>query len=349
MSQSSRAKQQRATRLRRGQATVSSTLSDTPQMTESGVDDVVDRFAEAARALIAGDDERAERALAPVAGETIDSDPIVRMPVLPAPPYLPANGTMTASPPHRTIAGIYLRDSFICVYCGRRTIFLGVLRLISARLPEAVPFHPNWKRSVTHRIYWDLSTSVDHLTPVSRGGDRSDPANLVTACARCQYQKKNQSLDSLGWKLRIPTRNWDGLTNPYAPLWEGSRRQAGSHRLWIGHFNAARSTSASPRRRRGCIASPVWSLCCHSVSPQRPGESKHPPPVPAIRAHSTRASTAGAPPALVPTPPGRRRRVSRGPGGCASSPKQTRGRQLGSTGSSGRRLTWAAAPPGPSC
>jgi hypothetical protein len=44
-------------------------------------------------------------------------------------------------------------------------------------------------------------------------------ANLVTACARCQYQKSNLPLSALGWTIRDSDRTWDGLISSYDALW----------------------------------------------------------------------------------------------------------------------------------
>lgn len=63
-----------------------------------------------------------------------------------------------------TRLAIYLRDNFVCAYCG--------VNLASAP-PNAV--------------------TLDHLTPRSRGGSNK-PANLVTACARCNFTRKATSV-----------------------------------------------------------------------------------------------------------------------------------------------------------
>jgi hypothetical protein len=42
-------------------------------------------------------------------------------------------------------------------------------------LPERFPFHPNWKTDVTHPAYWEVSATIDHLTPVTRGGYSTAP------------------------------------------------------------------------------------------------------------------------------------------------------------------------------
>lgn len=113
------------------------------------------------------------------------------------------------------------------------------MRLISMRFPEAFPYHPNWKRSVAHRLYGDISTTVDHVEAVSTGGDWLAADNLETACARCQYQKSNRSLESLGWsRRREPGAAWDGLVPQLRPLWRALGHPAGNYEQWVNTFEA---------------------------------------------------------------------------------------------------------------
>lgn len=37
---------------------------------------------------------------------------------------------------------LFLRDGFIDRYTGKKLVFSGILRLISIRMPETFPFHP---------------------------------------------------------------------------------------------------------------------------------------------------------------------------------------------------------------
>ena len=107
---------------------------------------------------------------------------------------------------------VYVRDGFIDRYSGTRLIFPGVLRLLSLHLPTDFPFHPNWKMSETHEAYWELSATVDHVVPVTRGGANSEE-NWVTTSMRRNSAKANWTLEELGWTLLPPGRldDWDGL------------------------------------------------------------------------------------------------------------------------------------------
>jgi 5-methylcytosine-specific restriction endonuclease McrA len=197
-------------------------------------DEEVDILADAARALTAGDDGAARTALAPIAGQTLLSHPIMAAPQRPG-RYPPGQGAKTRSPPRSVVAATYLRDSFTCVYCGRRTVVLPVLGLVSEMLPAEFPCHPNWKRDIAHRFYWDLSTTLDHVAAVSTGGDWRAEANLVTACARCQYQKGNRSLTDLGWRVQRVSSRWDGLSTLLSDLWRRAGRPVRTA-SWVAEY-----------------------------------------------------------------------------------------------------------------
>ena len=46
---------------------------------------------------------------------------------------------------HRQRLELFQRDRFTDRYSGQRLVFPGTLRLLSHLLPEAFPYHPNWK------------------------------------------------------------------------------------------------------------------------------------------------------------------------------------------------------------
>ena len=113
----------------------------------------------------------------------------------------------------RRWCAVFARDCYTCRYCQRRTIAPPVLRIVSHLFPDVFRFHPNWKTSETDAAYFVLSTSADHVIPVTRGGT-DDPMNLVTACWTCNGQKSNFLLSELpSWKLGpIVTSSWMGGT-----------------------------------------------------------------------------------------------------------------------------------------
>lgn len=106
---------------------------------------------------------------------------------------------------------VFLRDGFIDRYTGTRLVFPGTLKLLSRKLPDAFPAHPNWKLEKTHLAYWELFPTLDHVVPVARGGgDESE--NWVTTSMLRNAVKGHWTLDELGWELRPPGHlsDWDG-------------------------------------------------------------------------------------------------------------------------------------------
>jgi 5-methylcytosine-specific restriction endonuclease McrA len=197
-------------------------------------DSDVDIIAAVASALTAGDRDAARAALAPIAGQTIVTHPIIATSHLPS-RYPAGTGPKTRSPSNAVVAAVYLRDRFTCVYCTRRTVVLPLLGLVSELMPAEFPWHPNWKRDVAHRFYWDLSTTLDHVEAVSTGGNWAAEPNLVTACARCQYQKSNRSPADLGWQIHRTTAAWDGLTAFLPGLWERANRPK-RFAVWVSEY-----------------------------------------------------------------------------------------------------------------
>ncbi|MGH9871554.1 MAG: HNH endonuclease [Pyrinomonadaceae bacterium] len=142
--------------------------------------------------------------------------------------------------------GVFVRDGFIDRYSGDRLIFPPVLRVLSSALPEAFPYHPNWKTDVTHPAYWEIAATVDHLVPVTRGGTDAE-SNLITTSMAHNFAKMNWSLAELGWHL-CPAgdlRVWDGLIHwfvDYATK-NAAAIDNSSTRQWL---RAARATLSVP-------------------------------------------------------------------------------------------------------
>jgi 5-methylcytosine-specific restriction endonuclease McrA len=132
-------------------------------------------------------------------------------------------------------ARIFQRDSFVCGYCGIRTIPLQILELLD------IPFTRGWAGGQTHEALL-MATCCDHIIPVTRGGN-SLAENLATACWKCNAIKAEFLLKEVGWKEPKkgprPKETWRGLTEYYAMLW----RAAGSpepdrHERWMALFSA---------------------------------------------------------------------------------------------------------------
>lgn len=107
---------------------------------------------------------------------------------------------------------VFVRDGFIDRYAGTRLIFPGVLRICSLAMPDAFPFHPNWRMRDTHEAFWELSPTIDHVIPIARGGADNE-SNWVTTSMRRNSAKSNWTLEQLGWQLHPSgdIGDWDGL------------------------------------------------------------------------------------------------------------------------------------------
>ncbi len=119
---------------------------------------------------------------------------------------------------------LFLRDGFIDRYSGKKLVFIGILRLISFLMPEAFPYHTNWKMDSCHQAYWELAPTLDHIVPVTRGGlDRLD--NWVTTSMLRNSIKSNWTLEEIGWPLLPPGNraDWDGLITTFTQLVEADR------------------------------------------------------------------------------------------------------------------------------
>jgi hypothetical protein len=160
-------------------------------------DDAVDVLQAVVGALIAGGEERARALLAPIAGQTRLSHPITPMPTL-APAWRPGTGAKTRNPPKAVIAAVWVRDCFTCSYCCRRTIPANINRLVSGRLGASFGYQKTWRSDLTHRRYWDLSTSLDHIEPVSLGGSWSEVSNPPPAGAARSRSRRCRSTSSAG-------------------------------------------------------------------------------------------------------------------------------------------------------
>ena len=156
------------------------------------------------------------------------------------------NNVKRQAVPKQKQAEMFLRDNFTCRYCGTKAIFKGALRMISESLPQSFPFHPNWKVSESHMSYWWLTSSVDHLVPVARGGSNKLD-NLVTACYRCNDMKPQWLTEEIGWELLEPSQEeWDGLVHVFRELMHRRLQQDTAIvqenalrewlKVWDGHY-----------------------------------------------------------------------------------------------------------------
>ncbi len=126
---------------------------------------------------------------------------------------------------------VFSRDNFRCRYCRRLVVLGAALRLLSERFPDLLQYHPHGKRDSTHPVYYEILASCDHVLPVSRGGT-ADEANLVTACARCQFMKSDWLLEELRWTMRPIEPGWDGLSASFAEAMVSSPVESQELKAW---------------------------------------------------------------------------------------------------------------------
>jgi len=132
----------------------------------------------------------------------------------------PATGYRSPSPGRKRdsvrkadLEAVFARDRFTCRYaqCGRKTIALPALKLLSRVFPDLLPYHPNWKPLEDHALYWTSSTSMEHEISFPSGGT-SAIENLLTTCYQCNDVKKHLPLELLGWTVApVSAIAWDGL------------------------------------------------------------------------------------------------------------------------------------------
>jgi len=107
---------------------------------------------------------------------------------------------------------VIARDGHNCVFCGMPVIRSEVRAALDKAYPEA-KIWGNTNRT-QHAAFQCLWLQYDHLLPRSRGGDNS-PANVVVACAPCNYGRRELMLDEVGVidprTLPVLRTSWDGL------------------------------------------------------------------------------------------------------------------------------------------
>jgi 5-methylcytosine-specific restriction endonuclease McrA len=158
-------------------------------------------------------------------------------------PVLPTPRAYTESQATR----VFARDGFIDRYSGERLVFPGTLRLLSLKLPEAFPYHRNWKVSETHPAFWQFCATIDHVVPITRGGTDAE-SNLVTTSMLRNSSKGHWLIEELGWVLKPPgvCAEWDGLMSWFftQAAAEPSFLRQPFIRRW--HLAATQSAAAQP-------------------------------------------------------------------------------------------------------
>jgi hypothetical protein len=142
---------------------------------------------------------------------------------------------------------VFQRDGFVDRYSGRRLLFPGVLRVLSAHLPIPFPYQPNGRDTETHLAYWELFPVIDHVRPMTRGG-LDAPENWVTTSMLRHSAKAGWTLEDLGWWIH-PAGNlarWDGLQSWFMSHMEGTPKLQESRAL-RGWYQAVVATGSAVR------------------------------------------------------------------------------------------------------
>lgn len=138
---------------------------------------------------------------------------------------------------------VFLKDGFIDRYSGEKMVFPPVLRLLSNLMPTEFPFHNNWKMSECHFAYWQLLPTIDHVIPVTRGGEDNE-SNWVCTSQLKNSIKSNWLLEEIGWKLHEPgdLKDWDGLLNWFMLYVDAHQEVMGDKYIHSWHSAAKRAS-----------------------------------------------------------------------------------------------------------
>lgn len=90
---------------------------------------------------------------------------------------------------------VLARDGYKCRYCGLPVIDARIRKQAHLLYPDAVPWDSRDNKN-QHAGFQCLWLQYDHVEPHSHGG-RSDPDNVVIACASCNYGKDRFTLRQL--------------------------------------------------------------------------------------------------------------------------------------------------------
>ncbi len=129
-----------------------------------------------------------------------------------APPYLTER--VTKRMPSKSLENqIYNRDGWRCRFCDSKVISKTARKILNENFPDAARWGS--KNIQKHYGLALMESTLDHITPHSRGGD-NEPNNLVTACGPCQFGRGGWVLDEVGllnpFLFEPIVDDWDGLT-----------------------------------------------------------------------------------------------------------------------------------------
>jgi 5-methylcytosine-specific restriction endonuclease McrA len=141
---------------------------------------------------------------------------------------------------------VFLRDGWICRWCGRPVIFAPVMKYLerlvrSSGVARPLAYHDaHWTRR-NAPLLDHLGAVIDHVDAYSHGGP-DVTENFATACNKCNANKSNAACSE--FTRRSPRhavkgkygepRNWDGLSALFVVLAERAPETASaSERDWL--------------------------------------------------------------------------------------------------------------------
>ena len=209
------------------------------------VDRYADALSDSARSLTNGDVDQARRSIEPIAFERWEGR--LRY-AAKAATGLDGSERRARDVTDRVRARVFLRDKMTCTYCGGRCIPRNVLVAFSDLFPEALPYHPNYRRGSIHPMYWALAPEADHRFAHARGG-AGDVDNLTTLHTMCNARKSDSLVTELP-AIDKPEHvlRWDGLLAAYPSIVALTRElgqphsAAGYHERWLRNFSQSPGT-----------------------------------------------------------------------------------------------------------
>ena len=166
-------------------------------------------------------------------------------------PFKPKEKTKRAYT-QREMLNTFVRDGFIDRYSGERLYNPGFLRLLNVLLPDQFPYDAHGHFEKCHEICWDLMPSLDHQTPLARGG-ADDKSNWITTSMRRNMAKGPWALQDLGWHLHSPGSldEWDGGCATFVHLVESFSEKYKTHRYIMDWYKLTKAHSKLPKIYEG--------------------------------------------------------------------------------------------------
>jgi 5-methylcytosine-specific restriction endonuclease McrA len=129
-------------------------------------------------------------------------------------------------------APVFVRDRWLCRYCGVEILFSPALKALDTVSPGHSYYSQQGSRSTMAKLLLDRCACIDHVTCVRDLGV-SAPENLVAACWSCNLQKSSSGAPA--WRERLiplsalaPASGWDGFV--------GLLRKLEPNNPWLQHF-----------------------------------------------------------------------------------------------------------------